>query len=118
MATWEDVVCKAKELADAAGRKVSDMAEVTKQKLKIVENERAIRDVLEALGTLLYESVKSGESPDAEMVAELVKQIEDLKATNEELKAEIDHYCGKKTCDCGAANPHGAAFCSTCGKKL
>ena len=37
MATWEDVVCKAKELADAAGRKMVDVADLTKQKLKMAE---------------------------------------------------------------------------------
>jgi len=118
MATWEDVVCKAKELAGAAGRKVTDVAELTKQKLKIAENERAIRDVLEALGRVVYESHKEDAPPDEEIVAELIRQADDLYAANEQLQAEVDNYCGRKTCSCGAANPQGAAFCNACGKEL
>lgn len=118
MATWEDVICKAKELAGAAGRKVTDVAEVTKQKLKIAENERAIRDVLEAVGRVAYESRKSGEAPDEEILSELMRQADDLYAANERLQADVDNYCGRKVCDCGAANPQGASYCNSCGKKL
>jgi len=118
MATWEDVVCKAKELAGAAGRKVTDVAELTKQKLKIAENERAIRDVMEAIGRVVYESQKANAAPDAEVVAELVRQVDDLYATNERLQAEVDNCCGRQTCSCGKANPQGAAYCNSCGNKL
>lgn len=118
MATWEDVVCKAKELADAAGRKVTDVAEVTKQKIKLAENERAIRDVMEALGELVYAGRVNDSAPDEEIVSELVQQISELKAANEQLRAEIDHYCSRKTCSCGAANPQDAVYCNACGKQL
>lgn len=118
MATWEDVVCKAKELAGAAGRKVTDVAELTKQKLKIAENERSIRDVLEALGRVVYEGRKADAVLDEEIVAELVRQADDLYAANELLQAEVDNHCGRKTCACGASNPQGAAYCNACGKEL
>lgn len=118
MATWEDVVCKAKELADAAGRKVTDVAELTKQKLKIAENERAIRDVMEAIGRVIYESRKENAATDEEMVAELLQQADELYAANEQLRAEIDNTAGCRSCSCGATNPQGASFCNACGKAL
>lgn len=117
MATWEDVVCKAKELADAAGRKMVDVADLTKQKLKMAENERAIRDAMEALGHLYYDSCK-GEGLSNELVNELVNQIDELKVANERLQAEIDSRCGQKTCTCGATNPVDASFCNHCGNEL
>lgn len=117
MATWEDVVCKAKELADAAGRKVADVADLTKQKLKLAENDRAIRDAMEALGHLYYDSCK-GDPMNSELANELICQIDELKAANEELQAEIDSRCGQKTCSCGGTNPADAAFCNHCGNKL
>ena len=117
MATWEDVVCKAKELADAACRKVADVADLTKQKLKLAENERAIRDAMEALGHLYYDNCK-GDPLNGELVNELVCQIDELKAANEELQATIDNACGCKTCSCGGTNPADAAFCNRCGNKL
>lgn len=118
MATWEDIICKAKELANSAGRKVSDVADLTKQKLKVAENERSIRDIMEALGHLLYDSRQNEAALDDEVVTELVNQVNDLKAANEELQASIDNFCGRRTCDCGATNPNGAAYCNTCGKEL
>lgn len=117
MATWEDVVCKAKELADAAGRKVSDVADLTKQKLKLAENDRAIREAMEALGHLCYDHRK-GEEFNEELAVALVCQIDELKAANEELQAAIDNRQGQKTCVCGAKNPSDAAFCNTCGNEL
>lgn len=118
MATWEDIVCKAKDLADAAGRKASDVADLARQKMKIAENERAIRVTLEALGGLLYESRKDGAEMNEDLVAELVAQVDELTAANEQLQAEIDNRRGCKTCTCGCKNPEGAVFCNACGKEL
>lgn len=118
MATWEDIVLKARDLADAAGRKVCDAADLTKQKLKIADNERAIRVALEALGGMLYDSRKENADLNEELVAELIAQIDELAATNEQLQAEIDNRRGYMTCECGCKNPENSAFCNACGKKL
>lgn len=118
MATWEDIVLKARDLADAAGRKVCDAADVTKQKLKIAENERAIRVALEALGGMVYESRKEGIEMNEELTAELVAQVDELTAANEQLQAELDNRRGCKTCACGCSNPEYSTFCNACGKKL
>lgn len=118
MAIWEDIVCKAKELADAAGRKATDVADLAKQKIKFAENERAIRVTLEALGGMLYESRKEGADMNEELVTELLAQVDELTAANVQLQAEIDNKRGYKTCSCGAANPENAVYCNTCGKEL
>ena len=118
MATWEDIVCKAKDLADAAGRKASDVADLARQKMKIAENERAIRVTLEALGGMLYDSRKENADLNEELIAELVAQVDELTAANERLQTEMDNKRGCKTCDCGCKNPEGAVFCNACGKEL
>lgn len=118
MTTWEEIVCKAKDLADAAGRKATDVADLAKQKIQIAENERAIRVVLEALGGMLYESRKDGADMNEELLAELIAQVDELTAANEQLQAEIDNRRGCKTCECGCKNPEGSAYCNSCGKKL
>lgn len=117
MATWEDVVCKAKELADAAGRKVVDVADLTKQKLKIAENERGIRDAMEALGQIYYDYCK-GEGLSDELVQALIAQIDEYMVANERLQAEIDLRNGQRTCSCGAVNPVHASYCNICGSAL
>jgi len=118
MATWEDIVLKAKDLADAAGRKVCDAADLTKQKLKIAENERGIRLALEALGGMLYDWGKENADLNEELVVELIAQVDELTAENERLQAEMDNRRGCKTCECGCKNPEGSAFCNACGKAL
>lgn len=119
MKSWEDVVCKAKELGAAAGRKVADVADLAKQKLKIAENERAISATMEALGRMLYDSRRGETALDEAMVTELCQQVDELNAANEELQAAIDNSCGKKTCpECKTTNPSDAAYCHSCGNKL
>ena len=118
MATWEDVLLKARDLADAAGRKVNDVTEIAVQKLEIADNERAIRLAIEALGGMLYDSRKEKAELNEELVAELIAQVDELTAANERLQAEIDNRRGCKTCACGCKNPENSAFCNACGKKL
>ena len=118
MAPWEDIVLKAKDLADVAGRKVNDAVEITAQKLEIADNERGIRLALEALGGLVYDSRKENTELNEELVLELIAQVEELTAANERLQAEIDHRRGYTTCACGCTNAEGSEYCNACGKKL
>ena len=117
--TWEELVNTAKELANAAGRKATDIADLAKMKLKLAENEKAIEATLAALGRLMYEGCMERREPDDVLVIELVDQVKELEAANEQLRAEIDNNRGRKTCrECGTANPEGASFCNGCGKPL
>lgn len=118
MSNWDEVMYTAKELASAAGRKVNDVAGVTKQKIKMVENDRAICETLEALGKLLYENRRGGLELDEELVSELVKQIDELRISNRNIQQAIDLYYERKVCDCSAVNPYDAVYCKACGKKL
>ena len=119
MKTWEELVYEAKRLAAAAGRKVTDAADLAKMKYKITENDKAIDATMEALGRLLYDSRKSETALNEETVTELMTQVDELNADNARLQAEIDNSRGKKTCvGCGAVNAENASYCSKCGQKL
>ncbi len=119
MKTWEEVVVKAKELAATAGRKAMDVADMAKLKLKMLDNEKAIDSSMEALGHLLYDSRCEDADLNEELVAELIAQIKELEAANEELRAQMDNACGKKTCaECGTVNVADAVYCNRCGKEL
>ena len=118
MAIWEDVVYSASELISAAGRKVNDVTSITKQKFKLAENERAIGGALEALGHLVYENRRNGVDLDESLVKELLDQVDSLMEANKNIQAELDMYYERETCSCGAVNPHGAAYCNSCGKAL
>ena len=119
MKTWEELVGKAKEVAVTAGRKATDVADLAKMKMKMIDNEKAINSTMEALGHLLYDSRHDGAELNEELVQELVEQIKELEAANEQLRAQIDNTRGRKTCTaCGTANTEDAAYCNKCGKEL
>ncbi len=119
MKTWEEVVVKAKEVATTAGRKAMDVADLAKAKMKILDNEKAIDSTMEALGHLLFDSRCDGTELNEELVGELIAQIKELEATNDQLRAEMDNTRGKKTCPaCGTVNAETAAFCNQCGQSL
>ena len=118
MASWDDILYTTRDLVLAAGRKVGDVAGVTKQKVKILDNDHTIRITMEALGQLLYEHRRGGKELDESLVEELLCQIDELNASNEALQAEIDHFCNRKVCECGATNPSDAVYCKFCAKPL
>ena len=118
MTTLEEVVFKVKEMTTAAGRKALDVADLAKLKLKILDNEKAIDSAMEALGHLLFDSRVEGAELNEELTDELIAQIKELEATNDDLRAQIDNTRGRKTCECGAANAEDAAYCNRCGKSL
>ena len=118
MARWEDILISAKGFAVNAGRKMTNMADVAGLKMELSEKERDLRQAMEALGHLLYDSKKDGSQMNEELVADLVKQADVLYKQMGKLQNAIDELCSKKTCTCGAANPEDAAFCNTCGEKL
>ncbi len=118
MTTLEEVVFKAKELASAAGRKALDVADLAKMKMKVLDNEKAIDSTMEALGHLLYDSRVEGSELNEELVGELITQVKDLEAANDDLRAQMDSTRGRKTCECGTANAEDATYCSKCGKEL
>ena len=53
MTTFEDVLYKAKTMAEAAGKKTSDMLEATRLKMAAAEIEKDIAATLEGLGRLV-----------------------------------------------------------------
>ena len=118
MTSVESMLSKAKEMVEAAGRKAGNLTDLAKMKLKLADNEKAIDTTLAALGRLVYESRKNGDLNE-ETVNELVQQVDELEAANEELQAAIDNNRGRKTCrSCGSANPENAAYCNKCGQKM
>lgn len=118
MATWDDILYTTRDLVLAAGRKVGDAASVTKQRIKILDNEHSVRVTMEALGQLLYDHRRNGKELDESLVDELLCQIDELNAANDALQAEIDHFCNRKICECGATNASDAVYCKACAKPL
>ena len=58
MASWENMIATAKDFAVAAGQKITNMADAAGLKMELAEKERALNDVMAALGHLLYDRRK------------------------------------------------------------
>jgi len=118
MANWDDILFSTRDWVVAAGRKVGDAAGVTKQKVKMLDNEHSIRMAMEALGQLFYEHRCNGKELDEAFVGELLTQIDELKKANAQLQTEIDRFCNRKVCSCGVTNASDAVYCKACAKAL
>ncbi len=118
MTTVEEVILKAKDLADAAGKKTGDLVQLTKLKLEAAETEKAISLQLEKIGRLVYAAHKSGESVEEELAAPYA-ELEQLEQKAEEIADKMDVLrCTRHCTACGQNNAAGAVYCQNCGEKL
>lgn len=118
MTTMEEVICKAKDLAEAAGKKTGELVSLTKLKLELAETERAIAGVMEKIGRAIYATQK-GEQMEDGVVEGYVAEADALQDKADDLAAQMDELRRTRhCCECGKNNPQEAAFCQNCGAKL
>ena len=118
MATIDEVLGKAKDVADAARKKASEIVRKTQIRMEINSLEKEIAATFEGIGRLVYDADKSGEDI-AELKEDLYKTIEALRKKIDALRDELCEYNGAIRCKaCGAINANDSVFCSKCGEKL
>lgn len=117
MTTFEDTICKAKEIIDMAGKKTGEIVNVQKLKVNIATVNSQISKDYEAIGRLCYEQL-SGEIDNADAIAEIAKGIDEKYEQIEELRMQIAELRNERICT-GCNNPvdNDAEFCPKCGKK-
>lgn len=118
MGTFEDVLLKAKSVAESAGKKTSDLVEVTKLKMEAAEVEKDIAATLEGLGRLVYDSKKIGEDV-SELIEECIVKVDEQTQKLTELHDKICAYQNIVRCrQCNTVNADDAVFCKKCGSKI
>lgn len=118
MTVMEEVICKAKDLAGAAGKKTGELVSLTKLKFEAAEVARATSNKMEKIGRIVYAARLSGENADAAL-EKLFAEVAELEEQADELAVKIDELRCVKTCPaCGKNNRAQAAFCQVCGEKL
>lgn len=116
--TLEEILNKAKQGADAVGRKTSDFVEITRLKMAANDVEKEIAETFEGLGRLVYDARKNGEDVE-EMVAACIENVDDLQKEVDMIRDQIYSYKNMRKCkECGAVNAVDAEFCNKCGAKL
>lgn len=119
MAYWEEIVCKAKELTEAAGKKASEIAESAKLELRFAEIQREMEECHKALGRLLYESWSTGDELVNSEVAPYVVRLDKLEADKMTVLRDLHRMHNTNVCSrCRYKNSKHARYCSHCGKKL
>lgn len=118
MAMFEDVLSRAKSMAQSAGKKTEELVELTKTKVQIGDLRREISSLYEGLGRLVYDSRHSEESVD-ELVDACVEQLDEQLKELARLEERVMESKSVIRCDsCGSFNAQDASFCNQCGKKL
>lgn len=118
MAMFEDVLSRAKSVAQSAGKKTEEMVGIAKVKMQIGDLRREITSLYEGLGRLVYDSRHSEESVD-ELVDACVEQLDEQLAELARLEERVMESKNVIRCDsCGSFNAQDAVFCSKCGVKL
>ena len=101
-------------MSKEAGR----IVDISMLRFNVADIQKEISTKYEALGKMVYESVKSGKSASAgfdEQIAEIDALFKKLEDVNEKLNA-LRH---KAVCPrCGFLNDEKSLFCSRCGAKL
>ncbi len=114
----DDLMEKAKELADAAGKKTGELYELSKYKYECIRLSNELKKLYEKLGSTVYKQVKTGGS-DNEEIDVITAEIDDRRLRIAEIKDIMAEMTNKKICkSCGATNPKDSVFCAQCGAKL
>ena len=118
MKTIEEMICKAKDFADAAGKKPGALVDLTKLKFEAAEVSRTIAMKMEKIGRIVYQAHLNGEDCNAALEA-LFADVTELEEKAEALADKIDDLRRTKTCaSCRKNNRFDAVFCQNCGEKL
>ena len=114
---FDDALGKVKNVADAAGKKTTDLVEFSKLKLALTDLNEEINRGYMRLGKITYER-NTREGADEEAAA-IIGEIDGLQ---EKLASIHDRILAIKNvvrcAECGAINPRQAVFCNQCGAMI
>lgn len=109
---------RAKEVANAAGKKTGSAVELSKLKLQIMQLRSQIQSTYERIGILVYEQQKTG-TDNGEIIAVCIKEIDDYLVRINEINCSISFIKdGVKCPACGTGNDMDQRYCKKCGSSM
>ncbi len=116
--TFDEIFDTVRELASKAGKKTTELVDLSKVRLEIASINSDIKRGFEKLGSLTY-SAYNKDCDNSELVKHCVAEIDALYQRLEECKGKIDAAKKVVRCpECGTANNIIATYCYVCGTKL
>ncbi len=118
MATFDDVVDRAKDFAETAGKKAERVLEISKLKLQVSQISSDIKQAYAKLGNAVY-NMKKANYEDEGLIKSVVEEIDTLFAARAATEAKLAALRNQVICDtCGAKNAEDAVYCNKCGSRL
>jgi len=118
MSAINNIFHKAKEVANAAGKKTGSAVELSKLKLQIMQLRSQIQSTYERIGILVYEQEKTG-SDNGEGILTCIKEIDQLLAGINDINESIALLKdGVKCPACGTGNSVDQRYCKKCGVSI
>ena len=116
MAALDDLVSKAKELADTVGKATGELVDDSRIKLQELKLNSELKDAYERLGSVTYDGMKNGVENKDLVVSEIdgILQSLELLKTVKTTPAPEEKYCPQ----CGTTNSSDAVYCLRCGAPL
>lgn len=117
MTDFNELIDKAKDIAQTAGEKSQEIYQISKLKVEITQLKMKLEKSFASIGKQYYECQKAGdELPD---FAALIEEIDLLKADIEEKKDCISQLKNSIRCTvCGADVDKDDPFCPKCGAQV
>ncbi len=105
----------AAKTAENVGNKATDVYNISKVNLKVLDLTTDIEIIYKEIGRLIYAAHASDEA-STEMLDEMLETIDEKKRQIEELRASVASEKETKLCpSCGRENAGDSNFCSGCG---
>ncbi len=118
MSAFNNLFHKAKEVANAAGKKTGSAVELSKLKLQVMQLRSQIQSTYERIGILVYEQEKTG-TDNGELVVVCIKEIDEYLDRINDLNASISLIKdGVKCPACGTGNDLDQRYCKKCGTSM
>lgn len=118
MGLFDDIMDKAKGVANVASKKTKEVVGYSKLKIQAMQITSDVDDLYEKLGRLTYEEKKANVN-NSELIASCISDIDNLLLDLAIVNQKITENKATGECpNCNAHNADGAAFCQNCGARI
>lgn len=115
---FDELIMKAKDLADAAGKKTAELYEISKYKYECVKLNNELKHLYERLGSSVY-SMEKGNYRNPDLIDGLCEEIDDQLARIHTVNDIIADKKNQTVCGvCGTRNAAESTYCGKCGSRI